>query len=808
MTLVYISIAWILGILLGSKVHLPVTLLAASFAPIPLLIFRRTNRRAVILTTVCLLAFLGAALYYTLRLPATDHSAISFYRGENTATLKGLVSSPPEIMDKSTRFRFTAQEMKIDNRWQIISGTALVYVPAYSEYRYGDLLLLSGRLETPPQFDGFDYREYLAHQGISTIVYYPELEVIAKDQSSKIPGWIYALRSNLGQAIARTIPEPQASLTQGIVLGLRGNIPDELNRNFSLTGTAHILAISGANLSIIAGIFLSLGLWLFGRRRYFYVWCALFGVWLYVLVTGMQAPVVRGANMASIFLVSELLGRQRSALTALAFAAAVMVAVNPEVLWTISFQMSFLAMAGLILISPKLQALGRGIIKARLGETGRIVPAANFLSDSLSVSTSAIAVTWPLTAYYFNTISFTGLLANLFALPSLPVIVITGGITGILGLITPVLAQIVGWTAWLFTSYMTLVVNAFAAMPGAAIQAGGGNAILVWSYYPLLAATLLASKRDLTVKIANLANIFKTNVSDISVNAKIAKWVVPPLLVAALLLSLAVVNMPDDKLHVNVLDVGQGDAILVQTPAHQDILIDGGPDSRSVMRELGKIMPFGDRTIDLVILTHPHADHFTGLIEVLKRYKVKQVLFPDLADDSPAYQTWLALISEKGIESTFATEGQQIELGNGTKLIVWNPPARPTGDMIPSVDDSGIVLELMMGKASFLFTSDISQQAETALAARRALPAATVLKVAHHGSDTATSAAFLAVSRPQVAAISVGADNRFGHPKPEVLGGLEISVGYENIWRTDQSGTIEFITDGERLWVDMAKSSP
>ncbi|MFH0942539.1 MAG: ComEC/Rec2 family competence protein [Chloroflexota bacterium] len=602
MTLVYISGAWLVGIFLGSKFDLSAALAAIGLAPLAVLIFRRGNTRAVILSTICLITFLGAALYFPLRLPATDKSTISFYHEQAGTTLKGLVSSQPETGGQQTQLRFTAQEIKIADRWQEISGTALVYVPAYSEYRYGDRLLLSGQPQTPPRFDDFDYRDYLAHQGISTIIFYPRIEILSRDQGSRILGWVYGLRSNLGQALARALPEPQASLAQGITLGLRGNIPPELNQNFSRTGTTHVLAISGLNLSIIAGIFLSLGLWLFGRRHYFYVWLALGSIWGYALITGLEAPVVRGAIMASLFLVGEMLGRQRSAITALALAAALMVALDPQVLWTVSFQMSFLAMAGLMAVFPRLQALGRKAVKARLGDSGRVVSGANFLSDSFSVSLAAILTTWPLTAYYFGIIAFTGLLANLLALPALPGIIVTGALTSVIGLIAPVAAQATGWLAWLFLSYLVLVVNAFAAWPGSALQAGAGSALLVWGYYPVLAALLwLSSRRSLTGAITRACVSLKTAIS--GVNIRVAKWAVPPLLVAAILLSLAAATMPDKKLRISVLDVGQGEAILVQTPARQDILIDGGPDPQAVIRELGRKMPFWDRTIDLSMVT-------------------------------------------------------------------------------------------------------------------------------------------------------------------------------------------------------------
>jgi competence protein ComEC len=258
--------------------------------------------------------------------------------------------------------------------------------------------------------------------------------------------------------------------------------------------------------------------------------------------------------------------------------------------------------------------------------------------------------------------------------------------------------------------------------------------------------------------------------------------------------------MPDDNLHISFLDVGQGDAILIQK-GNQQVLVDGGPSPQAIILGLGNKMPFWDRTIDLVILTHPSADHVTGLVEVLQRYKVKQVLYPDLDFESDIYDEWLRVIEEKDIERTIAQAGQQIDLGEGVVIKVLSPQIALLTGTESDIDNNGVVLHISMGELSFLLTADIMWEAEFELIARRANLTSTVLKVGHHGSDTSTTHEFLAVVNPQLAVISVGADNRFGHPTPEVIDRLEEKLGSENIYRTDEHRTIEFITDGERLWV-------
>ena len=805
MPLIYLSCAWVVGIFLGSKVDLPLALVLVGLIPLPLLLLLRQHRKTVIIISLCLVAFFGGAFCYQLSLPPDDESSLQFYNDRGTVELKGVVADDPEVRDKATQLHLSAAEIKLGKEWREVSGTALLFVPRYSAYRYGDALRVTGELETPPQLDDFDYKDYLAHQEIYATMLYPAIEIIETGKGSTPLEWVYSVRNRLSQTLAKILPEPQASLAQGIILGIRGNIPSLLRDSFSRTGTAHLLAISGLHLAIVAGILLSIGIWLFGRRHNYYIWLPLVTIWLYALITGMHAPVIRGAIMVSLFLTAELLGRQRSAITALALAAAVMVGVSPQILWDASFQMSFLAIAGLIFIFPSLQAVGRKAVSATLGEDGPAASIASIITDSFSVTLGAIMAVWPVIAYYFGIISFVGPLANFFALPALPGIIIAGALAGGLGFIALPVAQAIGWLAWLFLSYLLLVVNGFAAIPVSSVEVGSVDATLIWVYYPVLAIALWlnSNRRKLGDLMPRVTGGLKSGMNKaFTPGSRLSrKWVIPPLLVIAGLVSFTAATLPDDNLRISFLDVGQGGAILIQTPAHQDILIDGGPSPQAIGLGLSQKMPFWDRTIDLVVLTHPHSDHITGLIEVLHRYRVKQVIYPDLDCDSPMYDEWLSVIKEKDIKCTVAQAGQRIDLGGGVVIRVLNPRIPLLINTESDIDNNGVVLELSMGNISFLLTADIWQEAEFELINHRAIRQSTVLKVAHHGSDTSTTVEFLAVVNPRLAVISVGEDNRFGHPSAEVMERLTEKLGAENIYRTDEHGTIEFITDGERLWV-------
>ncbi len=810
MSLIYLSGAWVVGILLGSTLSPPFALILIGLIPLPLLLLFRQHLKIIILTSLCLVILFSGAVYFQSSLPTIDENRLQFYNDQGTIEIKGMVSADPEVRDKTTHLRLSATEIKVAEEWQPVSGTALLFVPRYPTYDYGDVLQVTGKLETPPQLDDFDYEGYLAHQGVYSTMLYPGIKILDKGKGFKPLEWVYSVRSRLSQTMATILPEPQASLAQGIILGIRGNIPASVKTDFSRTGTAHILAISGLHLSIVAGILLSLGIWLFGRRRYFYIWLALGIIWLYALLTGMHPPIVRAVIMASLFLTAELLGRQRSAFTSLAFAAAIMVGINPQILWTASFQMSFMAMTGLIFLAPLFMALGRKAVSSTLGEDGAATRVANIITDSFSITLGAIIAVWPLVAYYFGIISLVGVPATFLTLPALPGIIIIGALAGGLGLIFLPAAQIVAWLAWLFLSYMLLVVNGFAAISPAYIEEVAIDNKLVWAYYLGLALALWLNHqhRQASTLTAKYLSSAKSGVNRATgfISGLPKKWVVPPLVVVAILVSFTAATMPDGNLHISFLDVGEGDAILIQTPAHQDILIDGGPSPQAIGLGLGQKMPFWDRTIDLVVLTHPHSDHLTGLIEVLRRYEVKQVLSPDLDCASPMCDEWLSLIKEKNIKYTIAQAGQRIDLDDGVVIKVLNPQIPHLTATKSDIDNNGVVLHISMDDISFLLTADIMWEAEFELIAQRADLPSTVLKVAHGGSDTSTTPEFLAVVDPQIAVISVGEGNPYGHPNPEVIERLEKKLNPESIYRTDRQGTIEFITDGERLWVEVREN--
>ena len=249
-------------------------------------------------------------------------------------------------------------------------------------------------------------------------------------------------------------------------------------------------------------------------------------------------------------------------------------------------------------------------------------------------------------------------------------------------------------------------------------------------------------------------------------------------------------------LEVNFFDVGQGDSIFIETPQRQQILIDGGPSS-AILEKLRKEMPFWDRTIDLIILSHPEKDHMSGLLDVLKRYKVENILWTGVVRDTAEYKELERLIKEEGAKIFIAKDGQQICLLPGSKqpcFLILSPAENLEGQVFKDSNDTSIVAKLIFSENSFLFTGDITKSVEKELGSVDS----DILKVSHHGSKTSSGEEFIKEVSPEIAVISAGKDNSYGHPHQEVL---DVLNKYDiNILRTDISGDIKIISNGNDIY--------
>jgi competence protein ComEC len=793
--LVLIAIAWVAGLVVAQYLLAPSGVEPAVVAILALIpvggLFLWRRDRDMVLSAACGLALLLGALRYQLALPDLDDpSLVAHYNGSGWVTMEGVVTRYPDVRDTWTDVTLDAEWIEAGAQVHDVKGAVLVRAPRFPEMHYGDRLRVSGFLETPPQIESFSYQDYLARKGMHSLIWRPQIERTASGEGSPYWSTLYAFKDRARDVIARLMPEPEASLLQGILLGIRSGIPRDLYEDFNATGTSHIIVISGTNITIIAGLFALSFTRLLGKRRAY--WFVMAGILVYVLLVGADAVVVRAGVMGALWVTARHLGRQATAYVSLCASVIFLTAITPLALWDVGFQLSFAATLGLILFTAPLERLTERLL-TRVVSPERAREIVYYLNDVLIVTLAAQILTFPLIAFYFGRVSLVAPLANLLVLPVQPAIMAWGGAATLVGLapfLEPV-AQILGWVPWLFLAYTTRVVQWMAAWPWASVPISRvGAAWLLFGCVLLLAGVwILRQIRVSARQVAFWAGQWWSKAVFLGV-----------LVVVAILIWLAVLQLPDGRLHVHILDVGQGDAILVTTPSGQQILVDGGPSPSALLSALGKRMPFWDRSIDLVVMTHADADHLTGLVEVLGRYEVDAWMDNGADASDMLYRQCLTLLDREAVPHLVASAGQRFALEEGIVMDVLHPEERLMTHTRADDNNNSVVLRLSWGEASFLLTGDIEAEAE-ALLLRSGQPLrADVLKVAHHGSGGSSTAEFLREVDPAFAAISVGAENLAGHPAQEVLDRLAEVPGV-TVLRTDEQGTIEFISDGRQLWV-------
>ncbi len=720
--------------------------------------------------------------------------------------VQGVVTDDPTGSDTFLTFRLSIEQLRAegDSQWREVSGDVRVTarVPAALSasrdapfIRYGDRLALTGRLEAPGHFGVFDFPAYLEAQGIGTVTRFPEVRLTGEGGGGRFYRWLYSLRRDMARATSAVMPEPQASFGRAILLGIRDGLPDSLTEDFRAAGTSHLLAISGLHVGILLVLGISASEFLVGRRRQIYLVLPLLAIWVYALISGASESAVRAAIMGGVYIAAIAVGRPRSLIPALALAAALMAALEPRVLSRVSFQLSFAAMTGI--------AIYYEILSDRVTEWLGIGPeregwratALRGLSGAVGVTLAATLATAPLLKFYFERFSLVGMPATLLSMPALPLALVAHGATALVGLASETAALPFGWLAWGISGYIIGVASLFAGLPMVSVETGELERGFVWAYYAAIAgwAVLLYSPiRWSRPRLPRQSNIWNVGIP----------WQFAALaLVAAVVVWTVALSRPDGTLKVVFADVGQGDMTIITTPSGRAIVVDGGPDPELAIRVLDARTPFWKRTLSLVILSHPHSDHVSGLNEVLRRYDVERILELRAEYESADYNAWVRLADSEGAETLRASAGMRLAFDDGVEIQILGPPDTLPGQPRVDVNDASVVARVVYGKASFLLTGDVFRNGERWLLGSGQALDSDVLKVSHHGSDTSSGAPFLSAVSPSVAIISAGRDNRFGHPDPVVVERLEGLMPASHIFKTYESGNITFETDGRTLSV-------
>jgi competence protein ComEC len=544
-------------------------------------------------------------LRYVNSLPAWGPADLAWYNDEGVFRLSGIVQEPPDRSSQRIRLvvavdQLIATQDEVDAGGPLaVSGLAQVTLPAGKDWRYGDRVELLGELRAP-QADSADYyAAYLARQDIYSQVTFPSISLIAHNRGSWFWRAIYDVQDYANRTISRLLPQPESALLDGILLGNIQDLPDSVSQAFRDTGIAHIIAVSGFNVTIVSGVFiLLLGKLL--RARYA-VPLAILGVTAYALLSGGTASVVRAAIMGGVGLIGPLLGRRQVGLNSLAFTAGVMCLFSPQLPWDISFQLSFCATLGLVTYSDLLQGSFLRLAERWLpGSLARRI--AGPVGEYFLVTLAAQAFTLPVTAIHFQRVSLSALLANPLVLPVQSLAMILGGLGLLVGMLWLPLGQIVAWACWPLLAYTIRTAELLARIPNTVLNVGQFSQVWVGLYYGLLIGLVLPPVRR------RLAALWKPALA---------------LALAGLLavgLWRGVLAAPDGNFHLDALNLADGPALLLRTPGGQAWLVNGSSQVPALADALGRRLPSFSDHLDGLLVTARGAAALQGLETLTQSY--------------------------------------------------------------------------------------------------------------------------------------------------------------------------------------------
>ncbi len=574
--------------------------------------------------------------------------------------------------------------------------------------------------------------------------------------------WAQAqLRDGLG--------EPAASVLAGELWGERSALPPDLRAEFQETGTVHVLVTAGLHLGAVAAL-CALLLTALALPRWATCLAAVALMWLFVWWSGAQLPAMRAATMATAALAARACGRATFSWNALAIAALVLCFARPMSVATASFALSFSCVGAIFACAAPIERW----IEARLALPDRI-------REALVLSLATQIGVWPLGAAVFLQFTPYAIAANFAVVPCVAATMALGAAQLALAWCAPLAAGLANLNSWLL-AWMLAVVRAISALPGAAIPMTPPPPWCVAAYdAALLAAPLLWRRGASTLAITAIA-----------LATSYVLWPPRPF---------------DARLRITVLDVGQADAIVVQTPRGHAVLVDAGgrlernvQSGGSVAEAVGErtVVPFllrhGIHSLDAVILSHPHGDHAGGVAPVLRRLRVAAFADGGQRYAGHAYQDALATARSETVPVVYPRAGTSWQTDDGIALRFLGPSLPFISNSRNDINENSLAFTLRYGAFCMFFTGDAGAAAEERFLAEGIDLHCTVLKVGHHGSSYSSTPAFIAAVQPRYAVISVGRHNMFGHPAPSTVVTLERAGA--TIYRTDENAAVTIISDG------------
>lgn len=779
-----IALGWIIGIVVAKEISFPWWIwvgLAALITLVGGVIYYWWYRYLAV--TLLMIGVTLAAAHFTW-VEEANHSVITQVAGEEKklmGRIGGRIQSAPIVDGNRLQMIFRVHQLQIGRNTIFPKEEIVLQVRILSEeeqqmahqLQRGMKLQFMGELELPSSArnpGAFDYQAYLYRQGIHWIAKVEGVRKlqVADGETSHWRAPIDHLRRYLGQRLGEIYPQETAGLMQAMLLGDRGPVPAEVEQDFTLLGLIHLLAISGLHVGVfiacLYGVLKRIGL-----TREKAAGIVILFLPGYVLLTGAGPPVIRAGVMAGLGLLAVIIRRWRDGLSFLAVAALLLLWWNPYLLFEPGFQLSFLITYALLVgVSP----------------LSRLFPFPwERFNQLLAVTLVAQLASFPIIITHFHEYSLLSWAVNLLLVPVVSGIVIPFGLAAlVLGLIHSGLAAIPAMISSSFLSgtiYIAEEVATWYQWHRSWAPPGGwwlvGYAVLCFYLFIAWTGDIIFSRVQRGLSL---------------------------LLLASLIVFASFPASTKGEVRVTFLDVGQGDAAVIETPRGQVIVVDGGGqpffprepwEQRRKESDIGEqvLVPYlkcrGIQEIDYVVMTHGDADHIEGLQALAKRFPIRYVIRNEHPPGTALEEEIMEQLWKNGAQIYTVSAGRSWSLEPDVSWHFLNP-IEGTRGAANSSNNSSVVFLLRAFDQTLLMTGDIEEEVEERLAAEWDAPPVNVLKVAHHGSRTSSSEKWLDRIQPQVAVISAGRNNRFGHPSPEVLERLtERGI---KIFRTDHQGAI------------------
>ncbi|MBU0995866.1 MAG: DNA internalization-related competence protein ComEC/Rec2 [Proteobacteria bacterium] len=811
-----VLLSFMAGIGMGSKASLPHGYFFPLLSVAVVSVIASGILNKPLIYACALLFFLSGMLLIEEKIsPRFPENHVIHFATDEKYTITGIIIENPAETEKRSRLIIRTEYLEKDtHRIPVTGNIRLTIMKDIPDMSTGDRLSFEGKLKPIRNFGNpgqFDYKRFMTYQGIWGTVFAntKTIAILEKATQKDIRHYVDMIRNHIGHAISgKNGSDDAKNVLKALITGDRHSISNRLRNDFNRVGAGHLLAISGLHVGIVASFSFFLFRWLlsFFPVLLWHAWTkkgaaliAFIPVVGYGLVSGMSPSTERAVIMVSVFLLSLLAEREQNVLNTLAIAALFILLLSPDALFSISFQMSFMAVLSICL---GVHATANLIKKNQAGLKNSM---AKKLRLFILVSFFAIAGTLPLTMVYFNQVSTIGLFTNLLLVPLFGFIVIPMGLLSIFFMpAMPFFSDIFIHLALVSLDMGIAIIRALAGLPFSAIMTITPTPIMITCYY-LAFFSGMALLYDFLQKNSPSPQANPPAIQKKTATIILALSVLTVIVHSGVLLHTRFFNK---TLIVTAIDVGQGSATLVRFPYGKTMLIDGGGFSDNAVFDVGKniVAPFllqnNIKTLDTVVLTHPESDHLNGLIHILDQFKVNRLITNDQRKDTYGYKQFQRMVHTQNISHLPFSGINRHQTINGVNVDILYPPVTieslAKSDSWRTSNNASVVIKLTFQDISFLLPGDIMQQAEKELVktAGDGLKS-TVLFLPHHGSKTSSTKRFIDAVQPDAAIISAGWHNRFYMPSHRVLERLKNRNC--RIFRTDEQGQIRMETDGKTL---------